>query len=132
MRVFVDTSALFAVINDAEANHRRASEVWRGLLANGAALLTSNYVVVETCALLQNRLGVEAVGAFYAEAMPLLQVKWIDEGRHDAGVEAVLAADRKKLSLVDCVSFQVMRENGVRAVFCFDDHFREQGFETMP
>jgi predicted nucleic acid-binding protein len=30
------------------------------------------------------------------------------------------------------VSFQLMRESGVREAFCFDQHFREQGFGTIP
>jgi uncharacterized protein len=46
-------------------------------------------------------------------------------------VAAVLAAARKKLSLVDCVSFQIMRQQGVRASFCFDSHFGEQGFAVL-
>jgi predicted nucleic acid-binding protein len=33
---------------------------------------------------------------------------------------------------VDCVSFQTMRQSGVRHVFCFDAHFREQGFMVRP
>jgi len=63
---------------------------------------------------------------------PLLQVDWVTEERHRTGMEAVLAAARKKLSLVDCVSFQTMRTRGVRTAFCFDAHFREQGFTTKP
>jgi predicted nucleic acid-binding protein len=46
-------------------------------------------------------------------------------------VGAVLAAARKKRSLVDCVSFQIMRQHGVRSAFCFDSHFREQGFDVL-
>jgi predicted nucleic acid-binding protein len=45
---------------------------------------------------------------------------------------AALAAGRKKLILVDCVSFQTMRQHGVRIAFCFDAHFREQGFLVKP
>jgi len=132
MMVFVDTSALFALVNGAEANHPRSSEVWRSLVAGPAMLLTSNYILLETCSLLQNRLGVEAVRAFEEKAVPLMHVEWIDEERHRMAMGMVLTAGRRKLSLVDCVSFQVMRALGVRAVFCFDDHFREQGFEVMP
>jgi predicted nucleic acid-binding protein len=43
---------------------------------------------------------------------------------------SLLAAGRKKLSLVDCVSFGIMREAGIRKAFAFDRHFTEQGFET--
>jgi predicted nucleic acid-binding protein len=63
--------------------------------------------------------------------VPLLNVQWIGEQTHAAGFEAVLAAARKKLSLVDGVSFQVMRQQGVHAAFCFDSHFREQGFDVL-
>jgi predicted nucleic acid-binding protein len=42
------------------------------------------------------------------------------------------AAARRKLSLVDCISFQTMREYGAPTAFCFDPHFREQGFDTIP
>jgi len=45
---------------------------------------------------------------------------------------ALLAADRRKLSLVDCGSFHVMRTRVVRTSFAFDPHFREQGFDVLP
>ncbi len=63
---------------------------------------------------------------------PLLRIDWIAESRHKAGTQALLTASRKKLSLVDCVSFQTMRELSVRTAFCFDNHFREQGFKVLP
>jgi len=41
-----------------------------------------------------------------------------------------LTAARRQLSLVDCISFEVMRRRGIKTAFTFDDHFAEQGFET--
>ena len=128
MIVFVDTSAFYAVFDRDDANHAAAKEVWLGLLGRGDTLFTHNYVLLETTALLQHRLGVAAVRAFSEDVVPLLAVDWVAETQHRAGLEAVLAAGRKKLSLVDCVSFQSMRANGVRTAFCFDAHFAEQGF----
>ena len=132
MTAFVDTSAFYAVLDADDSNHRRASEAWRRLLAGATLLFTTNYVLLETAALLQHRLGIAAIRAFHENVSPLLRVEWIEESGHKAAVEAVLAAGKKKLSLVDCVSFQVMREVGVRTVFCFDRHFGEQGFEIIP
>ena len=57
---------------------------------------------------------------------------WVDQPTHEAGVAAVLAAGRRKLSLVDCVSFEIMRRGGIRRAFSFDPHFREAGFELVP
>jgi uncharacterized protein len=130
--VFVDTSAFYAVFDRDDANHTAAQQVWVSLLGEAATLFTTNYVLVETAALLQHRLGVAAVRSFHEDVVPMLQVDWVTEEGHRAGMEAVLAAARKKLSLVDCVSFQAMRHAGVRAAFCFDAHFREQGFTMKP
>ena len=132
MIVFVDTSAFYAILDGEDENHLPARDTWFRLLKQDHTLLTSNYVLVETCALLQNRLGIPALRAFHEEIVPLLRVEWIPENRHKSGIEAVLAAARKRLSLVDCVSFQTMREEGVQTVFCFDRHFAEQGFEIRP
>jgi predicted nucleic acid-binding protein len=44
----------------------------------------------------------------------------------------MLAAARRKVSLVDWVSFEVMRRTGIDVAFAFDDDFRAQGFRTVP
>jgi predicted nucleic acid-binding protein len=46
--------------------------------------------------------------------------------------EQLLTADRRQLSLVDCSSFETMRRLGIKKVFSFDEHFREQDFEVIP
>ncbi len=132
MTVFVDTSAIYAVLDADDANHAGAARSWRQILDQRSALLTTNYVLLEISALLQARIGLAVLRTFHEDIAPLLQIDWISEKQHDAAVATVLTADRKKLSVVDCVSFQSMREHGVRTAFCFDRHFREQGFETIP
>ncbi len=41
-------------------------------------------------------------------------------------------AGRRTLSLVDCVSFEVMRRIGVLKAFAFDHHFKDYGYEISP
>ena len=132
MTVFVDTSAMYAVLDRDDAHHVAASAAWKQLLNRASDLLTTNYVLLEVSVLLQNRLGLAALRTFQEDIAPLLRVAWIMEELHVAAAGAVLSAGRKKLSLVDCTSLESMRRYGVRAVFCFDRHFREQGFETIP
>jgi predicted nucleic acid-binding protein len=129
---FIDTSAFYAVLDRDDAHHLRAKTSWEVLLTSGAAVVTTNYVLVETLALLQYRLGVGAVRAFQEDIRPLLRVDWIDAALHEAAVAGVLSAGRRKLSLVDCSSFAVMRRLGVREAFAFDPHFAEQGFSCLP
>lgn len=131
MTVFVDTSAFYAVVDRDDENHVKADEIWTRLLGGGVTLLTNNYVLLETSALLQHRLGLPALRAFHDYVGPLLTIDWISEQRHNTAVQAALTASRRKVSVVDCASFQTMRHYAIRSVFCFDEHFRQQGFELM-
>ena len=132
MTVFIDTSAFYAVLDRDDANHQAAGRAWVELLHDEHVLLTTNYVLLETCALLQSRLGITALRAFHQDVVPLLQIDWISEEQHSSGVDAALTASRKRLSVVDCISFQTMREHGTQTAFCFDRHYAEQGFVTLP
>lgn len=132
MRVFIDTSAFLAVLNADDENHPRAKETWSSLVTQDTQLLCTNYVLVETFALVQKRLGMQAVRVFQDDVLPIVEIKWVDETCHRAAVSALLAAGRRELSLVDCVSFEVIRQLGIDTAFVFDYHFEEQGFNTVP
>jgi predicted nucleic acid-binding protein len=132
MRVFIDTSAFYALLDRDDESHRRAKDGWIVLLKNGNTLVTNNYVLVETVALIQHRLGIEAVRGFQNDILPLVNVEFVDAELHRSGVSALLSASRRNLSLVDCISFEMMRTLEIRTVFAFDPHFKEQGFDTLP
>jgi predicted nucleic acid-binding protein len=132
MSLFVDTSAFFAVLDANDENHVAARHMWEDLLTQEVVLVCSNYVLVETLALVQRRLGIPAVRVFQEDIMPMLNVEWVDESLHQVGIASVLAAARRRLSLVDCVSFEIMRRLGIKTAFVFDHHFEEQGFECLP
>lgn len=132
MSVFLDTSALLAVLDADDLSHARAREVWAELLGRSEDLVSTNYVLVETFALVQHRLGLEAVRTFQEDVLPLIRIYWVSEADHRAGVTALLTAGRRQLSLVDCVSFLVMRQLNLKTAFAFDRDFTAQGFETLP
>lgn len=131
MRVFVDTSAFYALLDRDDDNHAIARSAWTGIVENGTVAVTSSYVLVETVALLQSRLGLEAVRAFEEAIVPVLHVEYVTGELHKLGMAALLVAARRRLSLVDCVSFEIMRRNGITASFSFDSHFKEQGFRLI-
>jgi predicted nucleic acid-binding protein len=132
MTVFVDTSAFLAVLDAGDANHGQATQIWQDLVNREETLVCSNHVLIETFALVQNRLGMPAVSVLQNDILPVINVEWIDEPLHRAGVSALLTADRRRLSLVDCTSFETMRLLGIQQAFTLDQHFSEQGFECLP
>ena len=99
---------------------------------SGDEPVTHNYVLIETVAIAQRRLGDVAARRLIQEFVPALTTVWIDEATHAAGVAALLAALPTKVSLIDFVSFEVMRERGIARAFTFDGDFIAAGFESMP
>ena len=132
MKVFSGTSAFYALLDRDDENHQKAKTVWSEFLAREHHLVTSNYVLVETFALLQSRVGVDAVRGFQSDVVPVVAVEFVTPDLHRLGVAALLSASRRKLSLVDCVSFEVMRQSGITLAFTFDSHFKGQGFRVTP
>jgi len=130
--VFVDTSALLAVMVEDSLGHDDALRMWDQLLDSDELLVTSNYVVLELCSILQKRHGMSAVRNAVGDILPPIEILWVDRSTHDAALEALVTANRRQLSLVDCVSFVVMREQGIQRVATLDRHFAEQGFEALP
>ncbi|MCX7029431.1 MAG: PIN domain-containing protein [Spirochaetes bacterium] len=132
MNVYVDTSALYALLDADDGKHRSALGTWEDLLGGRTALHAANCVILETIALLQGRIGLEAVRLFSADILPIITVAWVDEGIHRSTHHALLVAGRRQVSLIDCVSFEVMRRLDLDSAFCFDPHFAEQGFAVVP
>ena len=130
--IFVDTAAFYALVDDRDPNHVRARDTLERLRAADVPLLTHQYVVVETTALVERRLGPGALRRFIDDLLPLAGIAWVDEILHAEAREALLAAGRRSVSLVDWTSFLVMRRHGVQRAFTFDPNFGGQGFETLP
>ena len=130
MSVFIDTSAFLALLDRDEINHTAASAVWTRLLADDETLVATNYILVESYALIQRRIGLDAVRTFTTDFVPLLEMEWAGPDVHAAAVSALLVAFRRDLSLVDCVSFETMRRRGISRAFAFDRHFTTQGFDV--
>ena len=132
MSVFVDTSALFTLVDADSPDHQAATEEWSRLQDDGSRLRTHNYVVLETASLLQRRLGMDAAARFHRHLLPVLSVRFVDGNLHTLATTSLLAADRRKVSLVDWTSFEMMRDEHLTDAFAFDRHFAEQGFTLRP
>jgi uncharacterized protein len=128
---FVDTSVLIAGLIDGDLNHRRAVRSFEFLFEAECLLITTNYVVVEASAVLQRRVGFRAAATLHQDLVPALDVAMVDEDLHRRGLIAWRSAGGRRLSLVDCVSFELMRELRVDHALTFDRHFAEQGFTVM-
>ena len=132
MTIFIDTSAFLAIFAVDDRFHEAAEITWNRLITEEERLVCNNYVLVETLTLLQRRLGMTAARSFQSNVLPSLIIHWIDEHIHDRAIAAMLLAERRYLSLVDCTAFETMRLYGILQAFTFDQHYADHGFQKLP
>lgn len=129
--MFADTSAFYALLVVDDINHPHAVRALDRLQVEGATLVTSSFVLQETIALLQARIGIDSVRRFSELVIPGLRVEWAGERDFRAALTALLAAGSRAVSLTDWTSFEIMRRLRIREAFAFDDDFALRGFELV-
>ena len=131
-RIYVDTSAFYALLDRADKHHHPARAVWPALLEDDIELVTTNYVVSETTTVLQYRIGFEAANLWYRDILGVMDVHWVDEALHRRAYELWMNLGRRRFSLVDCVSYVTMHHHRIEKAFGFKSNYIEQGFELLP
>lgn len=134
--LLLDTSAWFAALNAREQHHQRAERYYQDTLADGKlALVTTNLVVAEMHALITRGQGA-AAGVRFLDRLaedPLHEVAWVTREMERRAIDRWLRPfGDHRFSLTDAVSFEVMRERGVRTAFTLGHHFKVAGFEVVP
>ncbi|MGH2954559.1 MAG: type II toxin-antitoxin system VapC family toxin [Solirubrobacterales bacterium] len=135
MTTFVDTSVLYAAVDEDDPGTARAREI----LAAEAALATSDHVLAETWRLARDLGGWQAAEELWGELRAQVEIAPILD--HDLAVawEIGRSFADQEFSLVDRTSFAVMERLGITRVASFDDDFvvyrygarRERAFEVL-
>ena len=128
MKIFADTSGLFALLVKNDYMHIRAEKNFEYFAKNKIRLITSSFVLVETIALLQRRVSLEAVQDFYTRIDPLLEIIWVGEDLYTRSIQRLILSKTEDISLVDCLSFEIMEAQEITHAFTFDKHYEDQGF----
>jgi predicted nucleic acid-binding protein len=135
LSLFVDTSAFYAVADDRDLDHARATE----LLAGGGRLVTTDHVLVESWRLIRARGGFPAAERFWGEVRSgLATVETVLPGDLDTAWRIGDAFPDQDFSIVDRTSFAVMERLSIGSVVSFDSHFaiyrygprRERAFDV--
>lgn len=100
------------------------------VVAGGQPLLTHNYVLIETAALLQRRLGMPSARAFLSDARNFT-LHWVTPDDHAEATALFEQRDLRGLSLVDCMSFVVMRKYRCTAALAFAEAFVVESFDVI-
>ncbi len=132
--VFVDTAGWYALIDLRDARHEVTKATVERLIRGGGRLVTTDYVIDESCTLARARAGTDAALRLLdlLNGTSALDREWIGAERF-AEAEALFRKYRdQSFSFTDCTSFVVMQERRLRQVITSDGHFRVMGFEIIP
>ena len=130
--VYVDTSALLPLLDLDDSDHSATLSTLGELAAEKVSLITTSYTLVESSALVRNRLGMQALKALGDTIEHAATVVWVDEDLHRRAWAEVVKESRRGPSLVDWVGFLAAEDLGITTAFALDKHFQKRGFRTVP
>jgi uncharacterized protein len=128
--MFLDTSGLLCLHDSRNALHEVAIQAMR----SADRFFTHNYVLAELVALANVRNLPRRPTLDYLRDLlgnPSIEVLWIDESIHLAGLDLLYRRADKSYSLCDAVSFLQMREHGLSEALTTDHHFEQEGFMRL-
>lgn len=130
MRVFADSYYFFAMLNPRDPAHAKAVEISR---QNRRPLVTTAWVLTE----LADGLASTPHREIFRRVLDDLEanrsnlVVPANVETFEKGVDLYHSRPDKEWSLTDCVSFIVMREEGLTDALTGDRHFEQAGFHAL-
>jgi predicted nucleic acid-binding protein len=129
-RTFVDSLFVIALVNRRDQYHRQASALAASL--RGEPLLTTDAVLLEIGNGLARSYKKEAVAILEElRTAEELKIVHLTPDLFERAFHLYKTRQDKEWGLVDCVSFVVMKDEGVQSALTFDRHFQQAGFETL-
>jgi predicted nucleic acid-binding protein len=123
--VLWDSSAILALLDADDADHQRAVAIARRIASERRPSFITNYIEVETQALLLRKLG-RALAREWLLTGGLPVIRALPE-EEDRGREIVVRHSDKDWSLCDAISVAILDARGIRRAFTFDRHFFQFG-----
>jgi predicted nucleic acid-binding protein len=134
VRVLADTSALLALSRRQDQYHSRAVKTADRCVAEGVRYIGTTLILSELYSHLLYLRGPEGARTALTHLLDDPMHEWVDATAdlvREAGIRWLTRFRDQRFSLVDAVSFEVMRQERVTQAFAFDHHFEVAGFELL-
>lgn len=129
-RIFIDTVYIVALISRHDQFHQQAVEIANRL--TGYPLLVTDAVLLEVGNALARSHKSEAASIIEQFlAFEEIEVVHLTPQLFRQALAMYKTYQDKAWSLVDCISFVVMREAGITSALTFDRHFEQAGFRPL-
>lgn len=131
--VFLDTSALVAIMLPRDSFHSAASRLLTELYELAVTAVTTEFVVFEFANFL-SKIDSRSSAVVMIDNMlklPNFKIVWSNSKFFDAAYSLYKTRQDKEWSLTDCASFVVMKEHRIKLAFTSDKHFEQAGFVKL-
>jgi len=128
--VFADTSFYVALFNSCDAHHEKAVRLAKEMRC---AVIVTEFVLLE----LANALSRTSSRRLFVELLPRLRadanvkIVAVSADLYERGFSLYANRPGKDWSLTDCISFVVMKEQGITDALTADHHFKQRGFLAL-
>ena len=132
-KIFVDTSAWFALQITDDSHHQVAKKILERLLPICQDLITSNHVIGETYTLLRTCCGYKEARRFIdiLRQSPRISSYFVGQKTEKRAFEILDQFQEHPFSFVDAISFATMEQLNIKYAFSFDKHFIVAGFPRI-
>lgn len=128
--ILVDTDAIVALLNEQDANHRKALEVVNFLVRNSLLFVISNHVFGESLTVVSKKVGhKEAVDYLHQVKGGLFEILRINEKLEDLAYNIFADQSSKNVSFIDCTNMAVLIRYRWNTIFSFDQVYPKNGFK---
>lgn len=129
-RLFADTFFFFAYLNPDDAAHSAAERYFDGF---DGQIVTTGWILTEIAdgmaGIGDRTIFVELHNALLAD--PAVTIIPCNPESFAEGVELYAARKDKEWTLTDCISFAVMKREGLTEALTADRHFKQAGFIAL-
>ena len=130
---FLDTAFAIALIFPKDFFHEKALELAKQVEKTKARLVTTRAIVIEIGNALSKeglrKSAVELIDSMEADEM--ISIISISDGVYKDAFKLFRSRLDKEWGLTDCISFVVMKQQGITKALTTDQHFQQAGFITL-
>lgn len=131
--IFVDTSALIALSDRNDKNHRRAVEFFKEAVKT-TRFVISKHILLEyidgVTKRVSKRKAMEELDSIVKSRLIIIHHEKPKDW--DRALEYFFKYSDQDIDLTDCLSFAVMERLKLKTAFTFDSDFETHGFEIVP
>jgi predicted nucleic acid-binding protein len=133
IEAFLDTTFAIALVNQSDLFHKKAIQLADQIEAAGILIVTTQLVLVRISnALSRQRYHTEAVHLLESiDADPNITTIPLSEAIYHKAYQLSCDHEDKQWDMTDCISFVVMKENGIKDALTTNPVFQQMGYCSL-